>query len=61
MHNNTYPITGAVACTDSCLGRNDNLKGLLDFKCSGDEDNLRDCPVRENNGCGEHAGVICRK
>ncbi len=58
MHSNTYPITGAVACTDSCLGRNDNLKGLQNFGCSGNEDKLGDCPARENTKC---AGVICRK
>ena len=57
-----FVLIGAQACGHSCLGRNDTLKGLYNFRCSGNEHSLHDCPdIREVNRCGEVAGVICCK
>ena len=53
---------GAQFCTNSCLGRNNTMNGIHDFRCSGIEDRLIGCPsALKDNGCGETIGVICCK
>ena len=52
---------GALSCTNSCFGRNDDLDGLQGFQCSGREHNLSQCLFLKNQGCGHFGGVICCK
>ena len=52
---------GAQACQMSCFGKNDDLKGIANFQCAGNESSLIDCSMNINERCGEYGGVICCK